>query len=85
MTNWQVFKRAFAIVFLTAANVVNISHSQWILMTLTGFGISWLWWENTQCAVDYRNKLSQCSYAGGAAVGTLVGVWVAQLLGGLLK
>ena len=49
-------------------------------MVVTGFGISWVWWENTQRAVDYRDKGSQLAYALGAAVGTLVGALGANQL-----
>jgi len=75
-----LFCRAFAIVFLTAANVVFITHMQWIAMAVTGFGISWVWWENTQMAVDFRERKSQLAYASGAAAGTLVGAGIANQL-----
>jgi len=80
----QLFWRAFGIVFLTAMNVVNIGNSQWILMTATGFGISWLWWANAQQAVDHRDKKSQLAYACGAAAGTLIGAATAKAIGRLL-
>ena len=80
MTRANLFWRAFAIVFLTAMNVVNISSGQWVKMTITGFGISWLWWSNAQEAVDHRDRKSQYAYACGAATGTLVGAFTARLI-----
>ena len=72
--------RAFAIVFLTAANVRLISRGLYPWAFVTGWGISFVWWHNSRTAARSDLPMSSLVYATGAATGTVCGMW----LGGLL-
>ena len=76
----RVFGRAFAIVVLTAANVRFIAAGHVLLMFVTGCGISWVWWTNTQTAASTRRRGAGLAYGLGAGCGTVVGWWAAGVL-----
>jgi hypothetical protein len=81
-THFRLWLRGFVIVFLTAANVVNISRGQWLAMFVTGFLISFVWWHNTQTAVQDKSLRGGVCYALGAGAGTVAGAGLALWLGG---
>ena len=72
----RVFLRGFAIVFLTALNVTQVSRGHYLGALLVGFGISFVWYGNSQSANDRRSRTAQVTYACGAACGTICGMWV---------
>jgi hypothetical protein len=72
-----LFLRGFCIVGLTAANVAFIAHRNYPLAMLTSYGISVLWWTNSQQAHRSTVPGARWVYAAGAAAGTLVGMALA--------
>lgn len=72
-----LFARGFVIVALTAANVSFIAQRRWLAAFLTGFGISAVWYSNSFTAAHEYSLLAAMMYAGGAALGTVTGMWVA--------
>jgi hypothetical protein len=76
----SLWLRGFAIVFLTATNVVNITQRHWVVMFLTGGAISLVWRWNARNAVRVDSFAADVCYAFGAAVGTVSGAWVARSL-----
>lgn len=77
------FLRAFAIVCVTAGNVVLIASRAWLPMALTGGVLSFLWWGNAQAANRETSRAHQLAYAAGAAAGTVTGAWLASSLSSL--
>ena len=71
--------RGFWIVFLTATNVVQVSHEHYLGALVGGFLISWTWWSNA-----YRASLplrgSALAYGLGAGAGTLCGMKFSYML-----
>jgi hypothetical protein len=76
----RLFFRGWLIVSLTAANVSFIGQHNYPLAFVTGFGISLVWYGNSQRANDHRTTMSSWVYALGAAAGTMTGMWVGGLL-----
>ena len=76
----RLFFRGWLIVSLTAANVSFIGQHNFPLAFITGFGISFVWYGNSQHANDHRSKMSTFVYALGAAVGTMTGMAVGGML-----
>jgi hypothetical protein len=79
MPQLTLFSQGFLIVALTALNVRLISRGLWLGAFLTGFSISWVWWQNSQSANRSTVPGARATYAIGAACGTVCGMW----LGGL--
>ena len=78
MTQLRLFWRGFLIVALTAFNVTNIARGQFGLAFAGGFGISFVWWTNSQNAAHNHARFAREAYALGAALGTVFGMWVAR-------
>lgn len=75
MTHLRIALRGFIIVFLTASNVVQVSHGHYSGALLGGFLISAIWWSNSHAAkVDVRG--AALAYGTGAALGTISGMWL---------
>jgi len=74
------FGRAFAIVTVTAANVVLIAARAWLPMALTGALLSFIWYGNAQAANRHTTRAHQFAYAAGAGLGTVTGAWLASWL-----
>ena len=75
----RVAGRGFVIVFLTATNVVQVSHGHYGWAFIGGFLISFVWWSNAHRAgqpVPY----GALAYGLGAACGTVIGMRVAYAL-----
>lgn len=71
----RVGLRGFWIVFLTAANVVQVSHGHYGGALLGGFLISATWWSNSHAAKD-NVPGGAVAYGTGAAFGTISGMWL---------
>ena len=67
------------LVFLTATNVVQVSHGHYLLAFCGGFLISWVWWGNAHRA-SYPVRGASLAYGLGAALGTVCGMSVAYRL-----
>ena len=74
------FLRAFAIVTVTAGNVVLIAARAWLPMAVTGALLSFIWWGNAQAANREKGRAHQVAYAAGAGLGTVTGAWLASHL-----
>lgn len=72
-----VAARGFCIVFLTATNVVQVSHGHYDGAFVVGFLISWLWWGN---AHKPNVPGAALAYGVGAACGTVAGMAFAYRL-----
>ena len=68
-----IFLRGFVIVFLTAANVVQVSHGRYLSACVGGFLISFVWWTNAFHA-SRPVQWSALAYGLGAATGTVAGM-----------
>lgn len=73
-----LFLRGLCIVGLTAANVAFIAHRNLPMAALTSYGISALWWSNSQQAHRSTVRGGRWIYAAGAASGTLVAMAVTR-------
>ena len=73
MSPLAVWARGFTIVFLTASNVVQVSHGHYVGAFINGFLISFLWWSNSHAAKrgGWRGAFW---YGLGAATGTVAGM-----------
>lgn len=69
-----VFARAWAIVTLVALNTTHIAQRRYWAATLTGLGISWLWWANAHSAADPVSPWAGVAYTLGGSLGTLTGM-----------
>ena len=76
----NLFLRACLLVCLTAFNVSHIAHGDFRWAFVTGGAISWLWWANSRSAAWENLRFSRLAYTAGAAVGTVLGMWLARLL-----
>lgn len=77
MTHLRLLLRGFLIVAVTAYNVRNIAHGQYTHAFAGGFAISFLWWGNSRGAAHTEMRYARECYALGAALGTVVGMWLA--------
>lgn len=75
----QLALTAFAQVFFVGANTAFISHYALLGNLLTAFMISWIWTFNVK-RVAFGDKADRMFYAGGAAVGSVVGTITANFL-----
>lgn len=70
---FRIALRGFWLVFLTASNVVQVSHGHYKGALIGGFLISTLWWSNSHAAKqDVRG--GAMAYGIGAALGTVSGM-----------
>ncbi len=74
-----LFIRAFTMSTLQAAGVYFIAHGS-LLAGVTGFLISFNWTSASRDANDHRVPYSRIAYASGGACGTLVALFVSQML-----
>lgn len=72
------FLRAYAVVTITAANVVLIQRHAWGAMFVSGALLSWIWWTNTRTANRRDGRAHQLAYSLGAGCGTLTGAFLAS-------
>ena len=72
----RVFLRGFVLVALVAMNTRQIANGRYVGAFLVGGLISFVWWANSS-ATREQFKGAGALYALGAAVGTVVGMWVA--------
>ena len=75
----SLFGRGFVIVFLTATNVVQVSHAHYGMAFVGGLLISWVWWSNAHRA-SVPVVGGGFVYGLGAACGTVCGMKVAYWL-----
>lgn len=75
MTLIRIAGRGFVIVFLTASNVVQVSHGHYGGALVGGFLISSLWWSNSHAA-KLDTPGASIAYGLGAALGTVTGMYV---------
>lgn len=75
-----VFWRAFLIVMLTAINVTQIGGGHYERAFFSGGALSWVWWHNTRVAALTPESGGQLAYALGAAVGTVVGMFIGRAI-----
>lgn len=71
----RIALRGFWIVFLTASNVVQVSHGHYGGALIGGFLISATWWSNSHAAKEHVPS-GAIAYGAGAALGTLSGMWL---------
>lgn len=72
--------RAFAIVSITACNVVNVSRGHFGLAFVSGGALSCIWWGNTRSAAHSSLVWGRWAYGFGAACGTVAGMAVGRWL-----
>ncbi len=82
MTLLTIGARGWLIVSLTAMNVGAVAGHHWALAFAGGFAISWVWWENSRGAARSTEQWARESYAAGAALGTVTGMWIVRVLYG---
>lgn len=75
----SLFARGVIYVGLQAANVVQLSKHHYVGAFAVGFLISLLWSWNVK-DVAARGGWGGVVYAGGAAVGTVLGMWLSGLV-----
>ena len=71
--------RGFWIVFLTATNVVQVSHEHYLGALVGGFLISYTWWSNAFKASQVMRG-SALAYGLGASLGTICGMKFSYVL-----
>ena len=74
----RLFLRGVVIVTLTAWNVRHIAALQYPWAFAGGFGISFVWWGNSRTAAHQELRWGREVYASGAAVGTVIGMWLGR-------
>ena len=75
-----LFARGFLQVAPVAASTYFVSHDRLHYATVTGFLISFLWWQNAGAAAHLVGLPWALVYASGAALGTWAGQWMAKRL-----
>lgn len=75
MTYFRIACRGFLIVFLTASNVVQVSHGHYGGALIGGCLISTLWWANSHAA-KANVPSAALAYGAGAGLGTIGGMWL---------
>ena len=73
MTHLLIALRGWWLVFLTASNVVQVSHGHLWGAFVGGFLISATWWSNSHTAKTHVPGGALC-YGAGAAMGTVSGM-----------
>jgi hypothetical protein len=70
-----VFLRGFVLVTLVSLNTRQIAHGSYPGAFMVGGMISLVWWQNSSAKrEDVRG--ASLAYAFGAAVGTVLGMWL---------
>lgn len=72
--------RGWLIVSLTAWNIRHIAALDYTMAMIGGFGISFVWFGNSRTAAHSDLPWAREVYAGGAALGTLTGMLLSELL-----
>ena len=75
MTHLRIALRGFWLVFLTASNVVQVSHGHYGGALVGGFLISATWWSNSHAA-KVHVPYGALAYGSGAGLGTWSGMWL---------
>lgn len=78
MTYVRLFSRGLLIVALTSWNVRHIAALDYRMALIGGFGISFVWWGNSRGAAHNDLRFARETYAAGAAVGTVLGMWLGR-------
>ena len=78
MTHVKLFARGFVIVALTSWNVRHIAALQYPWAFAGGFGISFVWFTNSKTAAHVEIPFARETYAIGAALGTVFGMWLGR-------
>ena len=76
MKHLRLFARGLIIVTLTAWNVRHIAVLNYPWAFAGGFGISFVWWTNSKSAAHSDLRYARETYAAGAAVGTVLGMYL---------
>ena len=71
----QLLFTGFLQVMLVSMNTIYVTQQAWILLTLTSFGISFLWSGNVK-RIAFGDMLDRIMYATGAAIGCAIGVLI---------
>lgn len=66
-------------VFLVSVNVYQLAHKHYIGAFIVGFLISLIWSYNVK-RISFSDKWDRYIYAFGAAVGTIVGLSLSELI-----
>ena len=66
-------------VLLVAVNMYQIAHEKWIGCFIVGFLISFVWSFNVQ-KIAFGTTIQRVSYALGAAVGTVAGLFISTYI-----
>lgn len=74
-----IFLTGFAQVFLVSANIYFISRTNWVGISVCGFGISYIWTINVR-KVNLASRSEQFTYSFGAMIGGLCGVLMAKMI-----
>lgn len=73
----RVFLRGFVLVALVSGNTRQIASGRYVGAFLIGGLISFVWWSNSSSERE-KFKGAGAVYALGAAVGTVVGMWLGR-------
>lgn len=74
----RLFLRGVVIVALTSWNVRHIAAMNYPWALVGGFGISFVWWGNSRGAAHSDLRYARETYAAGAAVGTVIGMYLGK-------
>ncbi|WP_333661219.1 hypothetical protein [Chishuiella changwenlii] len=75
----KLFITAFLQVFFVSANTYFISKSNYALVFICGFAISWLWTSNVK-KISTSTTTERIVYATGAAMGGLSGLLISKII-----
>lgn len=75
----SLFLTAYLQVLLVAVNTYQISHAHYVGAIFVGFLISWVWTGNVK-RISISTRLERVVYCTGAALGTVSGLGLTQLL-----
>jgi hypothetical protein len=78
----SIVSRGFLVVSLVAANTVQVAGHHFAGAGVVGFAISYLWFSNARVAGRTDLVWAREAYAAGAAMGTVFGMWVTQVVYG---
>ncbi len=73
-----LFARAFVLVALTAGNVRQVSQGHYLGAFIVGGILSWVWFGNAHTAAHSQLRFARETYAFGAAVGTICGMYLGR-------
>ncbi|QHC84990.1 hypothetical protein AS589_09500 [Empedobacter brevis] len=75
----KLFITAFLQVFFVSANTYFIAKSNYLLVGVCGFIISWLWTSNVK-KISTSTTTERIVYATGAAMGGLSGLLISKII-----